>query len=108
VTSTYHDLSATERDALLAAATATSTTGGRPNKADVYRSFGDMQRSSITAPSLYKAIDRLADEGLLRVSPIDDRAQGVTVTPAGDHVLHDAADRLRKATDGDYSEDYNA
>lgn len=101
---TYHDLSATERDTLLAAATATATTGDRPNKADVFKQANQIAEWTVSRPTVYTAIDRLADAGLLRVSPIDDRSKGVTVSPTGIHLLHDAADRLREAAGDDYSE----
>lgn len=104
MTVTYHDLSATERDTLLAAATADATVGDRPHKGDVFNAVNDIAEWSVSRPTVYSAIDRLAEAGLLRVSPINDRAQGVTLTSTGVHLLHDAADRLKDAADGDYNE----
>ena len=100
----YHDLSAPERDTLLAAATATPSAGDRPNKADVFKQANQIAEWTVSRPTIYTAIDRLADAGLLRVSPIDDRAKGVTVSPTGVHEPHDAAERLQKAAGDDYSE----
>ena len=104
MTVTYHDLSATERDTLLGAATADATTGDRPHKGDVFNAVNDIAGWTVSRPTVYSAIDRLADAGLLRVSPINDRAQGVALTPTGVHLLHDAADRLKNAANGDYNE----
>ena len=104
MTVTYHDLAATERDTLLAAATATPSVGDRPHKGDVYERVNNIAEWTVSRPTVYSAIDRLADAGLLRVSRIDGRSKGVRVTPTGVHVLHDAAERLQKAAGDDYSE----
>jgi len=105
---TYHDLAATERDTLLAAATATPSVGDRPHKGDVYERVNDIAEWTVSRPTVYSAIDRLADAGLLRVSAIDGRAKGVRVTPTGVHVLHDAAERIREAATGDCNRSENA
>ena len=104
MTVVYHDLSAIERDTLLGAAIADPTTGDRPHKGDVFDAVNDIAEWTVSRPTVYSAIDRLADVGLLRVSPINDRAQGVALTPTGVHLLHDAADRLKDAANGDCNE----
>jgi Fe2+ or Zn2+ uptake regulation protein len=104
VTVTYHDLSAIERDTLLGTATADATVGDRPHKGDVFDAVNDIAEWSVSRPTVYSAIDRLDEANLLRVRPINDRAQGVTLTPTGVHLLHDAGGRLKDAAGGDYNE----
>lgn len=93
----YHDLSAIERDALLGAATADATVADRPHKGDVHARVESLRGGSVSKPSIYTALDRLADAGFVRIDDIDGRSKAVSVTGDGVRLLDHAGDTLTNA-----------
>ena len=100
----FHQLTGTERDTLYAAATADASVGDRPHKSDVHDRVEELRGAAVSHPTVYSAIDRLADAGLVHIGSINKRSKSVALTPAGVHLLFDAGERFAAAADGDYNE----
>lgn len=93
----FHDLNATERDTLLAAATADAVHGDRPHKGAVRDRACTLRDGDLSLAAVGTAIEHLESIDAVRTEAHDRRTDHVIVTDLGRDLLDAAGETLTAA-----------